>query len=336
MKGRSICFGLLIVAAALLNSVECPAQGIGDRNRAADGGDGQFGLQGRVYLPNGKPAVNARVSISSADTLPKTASTDLNGMFQVGSLRAGNYSVTVRAEGFPTEQEIVIIDRFAPIGRTFSVVINLQPEPPGPAAVSKDPRLEGIPGPAAEKFRRGIERLAQKDTKAGIVFFDEAIALHPAFAVAHYEKGTAYLKENSLDKALEAFVKAIEINPNYLEAKYSVGYTHYLKKNYEVAAAVFADVLKQKRDFAEAFLHLGISLYYLKNVTAAETALKAAVSLKDDASTALAHRFLGGMYMQANRKTEAAAELQKYLDLVPSAPDAARLKTTIEDLKKRS
>ena len=56
------------------------AQGIGDRNRAADGGDGRWSIQGRVYLPNGKPASDAKVSISSADSLPVSTVTNLDGV----------------------------------------------------------------------------------------------------------------------------------------------------------------------------------------------------------------------------------------------------------------
>ncbi len=99
---------------------------------------------------------------------------------------------------------------------------------------------------------------------------------------------------------------------------------------------MFTDVIKQKGNFAEAYMYLGISYYYLKENAVAEKALKAAISFKDDPSTALAHRFLGGMYIQTDRKAEAAAELQKYLELVPNAPDASRLKATVEDLKKKS
>lgn len=288
---------IVFSAAVLLFSTSLAAQGIGDRNRAADG-DGRYSIQGRVYLPSGKPAINAKVSINSADALAISSVTDLNGTFQVGSLRAGNYMVVVSVDGFPSEKETVTIDRFAPVGRTYSLVIHLQPE--------------GRPSKAAGSDQRS------------------------GSALAFFEKGSAYLKQNELDKALESFVKAVSIDQDYFEAKYSIGYTQYLKKNYEVASAIFVDILKQKRDFAEAYMYLGISLYYLQNIRDAETALKAAVAGKDDARVALAHRFLGGLYAQTKRHAEAAAELGKYLELVPTAPDADRLKATIEDLKKRS
>jgi len=335
MRRTFFCFFALMLAFVLTSGFEVQGQGIGDRNRPADGGDGSYGLQGRVYLPNGKPAVNASVAINSADSIPVNTRTDLNGVFQIGSLRAGNYTVIVRAEGFPTEQELVIIDRVAPAGRTFTVVVNIRPDAREAAGTPSDSKLAGVPKAAAEKYQRGVERLKQNDTKGAVSLFDEAIAVHPTFAAAHYEKGAALLKENNLDNALAAFVRAIEIDQKHFQAKYSVGYTHYLKKNYEVAAAVFADVIKQQGNFAEAYMYLGISYYYLKDNAVAEKALKAAISLKDDPSTALAHRFLGGMYIQGDRKAEAAMELQKYLDLVPNAPDASRLKATVEDLKKK-
>lgn len=336
MKGRAFYFFALAIAAVLFCSLQYRAQGVGDRNRAADGGDGTYGVQGRVYLPNGKPAINAKIYINSADSIAVTTVTDLNGMFQVGSLRAGNYSIVISVEGFPSERETVIIDRFAPAGRTFPIAVHFRSQGRREPEQTVDPKFQGVPKHAVDKYTEGVEKLRQNDLKAAVALFDEAIAAHANFAAAYYEKGTAHLKANSLDKALEAFVKAVSIDQEYFEAKYSVGYTQYLKKNYEVASAIFIDVLKQRRDFAEAYMYLGISLYYLKNAKDAETALKAAVSITNDARVALAHRFLGGLYIQADRKGEAAAELQKYLDLVPSAPDAGRLRSTIEDLKKKS
>jgi regulator of sirC expression with transglutaminase-like and TPR domain len=40
--------------------------------------------------------------------------------------------------------------------------------------------------------------------------------------------------------------------------------------------------------------------------------------------------------MQKKQNAEAAAELEKYVKLVPKAPDADKLKSTIADLKKNS
>jgi tetratricopeptide (TPR) repeat protein len=201
---------------------------------------------------------------------------------------------------------------------------------------STNPLLAGVPADALDKFRKGEEKLRRSDFKGAAALFDEATRSHPAFAAAYYEKGQAQLKDNDMDGALGSFVKAVQAKQDYLEAKYSVGYTQFLRKNYEVAAAVFDDVLKQKRDMPEAHMYLGISLYHLKNVEAAEAALRSAIAAHDGENVALAHRFLGGIYLQKKRNSEAAAELERYLELVPKAPDAGRLKETIAGLKKSS
>ena len=49
----------------------------------------------------------------------------------------------------------------------------------------------------------------------------------------------------------------------------------------------------------------------------------------------LTHKYLGGIYMQKKQNKEAIVELQKYLDLLPKAPDADKIKATISDLKKK-
>ena len=50
---------------------------------------------------------------------------------------------------------------------------------------------------------------------------------------------------------------------------------------------------------------------------------------------ALAHKYLGGLYMSAQKNKEAADELEKYLKLDPKAPDADRIKGTIKELRSK-
>lgn len=329
-------FIFMFSAAVWLSAVfSANGQGIGDRNRPSSGG--QYEIIGRVFLPNGKAAEGIRMTLSGADFTNSSTTTDADGAFAFGSVPAGNYTLSARAEGFENERESLTIERSASAGHAFKLAIHLRlPGQPKVQLRQRNPLLADVPDDALAKYQKGIEKLAKNDAKGAISDFDAAISQYPNFAAAWYEKGIAYLKANDLDKALEAFVKAISVKPDYLEAKYSVGYTQLLKKNYEVAAAVFDDVLKQKNDFALAQMYLGVSLYYLKNVDAAEASLKRAIAMKDDVQVALAHRYLGGIYAQKNRNAEAAAELQKYLDMVPTAPDADRLKNTIAELKKKS
>jgi Tfp pilus assembly protein PilF len=332
---RFIVNSLAVLAALAALTVFASAQGIGDRNRPQEGGNHL--ISGRVILPDGKPAAGVKVSMSSTDIVGSSQTTDSDGNFTFSGLPAGNYTLSVKAEGYQTENESLTIERFSAGGQGYQMVFHLRlPGQPKGDSRSANPLYKGVPKEAISKFEKGREKLSNNDPKGALSDFDAAIAAYPDFAAAHYERGSALLKTNELDKAMEAFVKAISLKPDYVEAKYGYGLTQLEKKNYEVAAAAFNDVLQQRKDLAEAHLNLGISLFYLKNQDAAESELKAAVSTKGGEKLAMAHLYLGQIYMQKKRNAEAVTELEKYLELVPKAPNADRIKSAIADLKKQS
>ena len=325
----SACFGALFSSLAL-------GQGIGERNRASDSSGGNFSLKGWIVLPDGRPAQNARVNVSSTDQPAKYYYTGMDGTFQTGSIPAGNYTISASVAGLPTESERLTIDRDTP-SRTFNVTLYLRdPGQKKGDSYSSDPNFRDVPKTAFERFRKGMEKLEKNNAKEAILDFDAAIAAHPNFPIAYYEKGAAHLKANELDAALAAFVRAIELKPDYTGAKYSVGYVQYLRKNYEVAAAIFDDVVKVKPDMSEAEIYRGISLYHLNYIDAAEVSLKKSIGTSSGARLPIAHLYLGQIYITKKKNAEAAAELEKYLELVPTAPNAEKLKTTIVDLRKKT
>jgi Tfp pilus assembly protein PilF len=320
---------VLSVCINLPSTTRVLGQGIGDPNRTAE--TGRYNISGKVYGPDGRPAIGIKIELTGTDFINLTTVTDQDGSFLFAAVPGGNYTVTTRSKEFQTETEPVTIER-AVAGSSFKIVINLRSQ--GSSAAYASPMLAGVPADAVGKLQKGMEKATAKDNKGAIALYDQAIAAYPNFAAAYYQKGTAYLALNDLDKALEAFVQAIQIKPDYLEAKYSYGYTEYLKKNYEIAAAAFDDVITQKINMPEAYMYHGISLFHLGNIDAAEKELKQAIASPAADRVALAHRFLGGLYMQKKQNAAAADELQKYLDLVPKTPDADKIRATIASLRK--
>ncbi|MEO8574113.1 MAG: tetratricopeptide repeat protein [Pyrinomonadaceae bacterium] len=311
-----------------LGALDAYGQGIGDRNRIT--GRGTYRITGKVYLPDGSPAKNLSVTASGSEVDNGSTRTDLDGVYTFSGLSSGNYTVSVREKGYRTETETLTIPEGVVSGQPFTIFFYLRTT----SAASANPLLKDIPKGPLAKFEKGMEKMGSGDFTAAVPLFQEAIALYPQFAAAYFERGSAYLKLNDNDKALESFVKAIEIKPDYVEAKYWFGYTHYIKKNYEVAADIFDDVLKQKAEMPEASMYLGISLFNLKNVDGAEASLKKALAAKGGEKLALAHLYLGQIYAQKKKNAEAVVELEKYLELLPKAPNAEKIKSAIADLKK--
>lgn len=336
MRVKHFISSLLAGFAVLLTYTTIAAQGIGDRNRPSEGGN--HIITGRVILPDGRPAVGAKVSMSSNEMIGSSTTTDYDGAFTFAGLPGGNYSLSVRADGYQTENESMTIERFAAGGQGYRTIFHLRlpGQPKVDAQGAANPLLKGVPRDAVSKYEKGMEKAANNDPKGAVSDFEAAIAAYPNFAAAYYQKGSALLKMNDPDKAMEAFVKAIGIKPDYTEAKYGYGLTQFEKKNYEIAAAAFNDVLQRRKDMAEAHLNLGISLFYLKNFDAAESELKAAINTKGGEKLALGHLYLGQIYAQKKRRADAVTELEKYLELLPKAPNADRVKIAIADLKKQS
>lgn len=327
MKMRSSIRFLSIVGFSLVLSTGAYAQAVGAGRAGAN--SGSYTVTGKVTLPDGHAAVAAKVEVT-CDFTTASGNTDSDGVYRLTGIPAGNCTVTARAAGFEPVTENRTINRDTPYGQSIYVPIFLRSDPYG-----SNPLYAGVPKPALDKYKKAMEKIEKGDAEGALSSLDQAIAAHAGFAAAWYQKGQIHLKKNDNEKAIAAFVKAIESKPEYLEAKYGFGVAQFQKKDYAVSEAVFRDVLL-KTDMPEAHLNLGISLYYLKKVDAAETELKNAAASKAGDKLALAHLYLGQIYIQRKNNADAISELQKYLELVPKAPNADRVKATIADLKKQS
>ncbi|HEX8367476.1 MAG TPA: tetratricopeptide repeat protein [Pyrinomonadaceae bacterium] len=310
------------------------AQGYGDRNST---GDGKLAIQGKVFLPNGNPASGVTVSFSGTEFVSGTTRTDDSGNFRFSNLPPGNYTVTVRGtEEFETDNEAIAMGKESSAGQAFTVVFNLRSKGTKKGDLSANPFFAKVPKEALKKYQEAAESVKKNDLKAAGAALDAAIAIYPDFALAYNEKGLLLVKQNELDKALEAYVKAIQLKPDYFDAKFNFGYALLNRKEYQQTEMVFRDLLKQKNDMPTAHMYLAIALIGLKKYDEAEAELKQAVSMKGGENLAQAHRYLAGIYIQKNRNAEAIAELQKFLALSPKAPDTDKIKSIIEDLKKKS
>ncbi len=334
MKKNSYYIVMLAFALAMFTS-GANAQGYGDRNTASNGPDeGRYALAGKVVMPDGLPAKRVRVSYSSTAGASSSLETDDEGTFRFSGVPSGNYSISAKVEGLPTATENVIVSREGTLGQAATVVLYIRNEGQKKGDFSANPLFKDVPKEAMAKYQKAAEKTG--DPKAAILLLDEAITIHPQFAMAHYEKGLLYQKQNDLDNAMVSFQKAIAAKPDFIDAKMSYGMTLIGMKNYELAASVFQDVMKQKNDIPASYYNFGIAMMGMNRVDIAEKAFKYALSLKGGENLAGAHKYLGSIYMQKKQNAEAIAELQKYLEMMPKAGDADKIKAAIEGLKKQS
>ena len=118
---------------------------------------------------------------------------------------------------------------------------------------------------AYNNLRRGAYRKVQghftgsKDKyDEAIEYYNEAIALHPAFAQAYYERGVAYSSKEDCERAVEDLTKAIELDPDFIGSYIERGFNRILIEEYDGAISDYNWVIKHDDlNKARAYCDLG-------------------------------------------------------------------------------
>jgi Flp pilus assembly protein TadD len=319
----------LIVFSTLAAHAQAPGS---SRGGGLPSGEGNISLQGRIHFPSGQSASGRtiRVSLESVSAFRSDSTTpDQDGVFRFNGLTPGDYTVVVDA-GSEFERAREPVGIYAGTsGKIVQVSINLQPK-----IDSSNPLFAGVPSNALSLYQKGAAAARKGDSKAAAESFSAAVAAHPNFALALSELGTQYMMLKQLDKAGETYEALLKLKPNDVSAHLNLGIVAYNKKKMEDAESHFRKALELKSSGPTAHYYLGLTLIGLKRYSDAQTEFEAAIANGGE-NLALAHKYLGGLYMSAQKNQQAADELEKYLKLDPKAPDADRIKGTIKDLRSK-
>ena len=333
MSANRLSLFVLMIGVMLLSAFSAGAQAPGSsRGLASSGGNNM--IQGRIHLPSGQAVTGktVKISLESVNNFGNISTVaDQDGTFRFTSLEAGAYTVVVDAgPEFEKARESVSIDRqTSGGGRSIQVTIQLYPK-----VDASNPAFAGIPEKALNLYQKGAAAARKNDPKAAVGFLNDAIAAHPNFPIALNELGTQYIILKQWDKAGETFETLLKLKPTDPAAHLDLGIAHFNQKKMEEAESHLRKALELKSGGPTAHYYLGLTLISLKRYDDAQREFEAAIANGGE-NLALAHRYLGGLYMTANKHQQAADELEKYLKLDPKAADADRIKGTIKDLRSK-
>jgi Tfp pilus assembly protein PilF len=320
-----ICFAL---SAASLSYSQGVLPG---SSRGPTTGSGNNTIQGRVHFPSGQATGSVKVNLESTSSFGASSSTatDQDGTFRFRGLEPGNYTVVVDAGNqYEKAREPVIIDNESR-GRLVQVAIQLHLK-----VDASNPAFAGVNDKALNLYQKGTAAAKKGDNKAAAQFLSDAVAAYPNFPIAISDLGVLYMKMNEMDKAAQTFEELIKLKPTDATAYLNLGIARYNQKKFEDAETHLRKALELKSSGPMAHYYLGMTLISLKRYGDALPEFEATVANGGE-NIALAHKYLGGLYMSANKNQQAADELEKYLKLDPKAPDAERIKGTIKDLRSK-
>ena len=335
LKWQHFAVGVFL-SLCFAGSVSAQISGISDSESQTNLG-GNNVIFGTVFAPSGRPIESrVRVKLSTMTRGDRYFTTNQNGSFKFTGLPAGSYTVLIDKEAdFKSAQATVDIIQFrGSPAQTYTVNIRLEfkdrAERPKPAVVNAE--LLNVPKKALTHYEAAME-LAKKNEHQGAI--DElklAIAEHPTFTQAFNELGVQYLKLNKLEEANDAFQGALKIDPASFPALINRGIVNVMMKRYGEAVPILRKALKNHEQSAVGHYFLGQALANLGLFDDAEQALLKSLELgKEEMKEA--HRILAIIYSSKGAKKRAADELETYLKLAPTTPDAEKLKDQIRKLR---
>ena len=326
----------VVLSLCLAGSVSAQISGISDSESQTNLG-GNNSIVGTVLTPSGRPIESrVRIKLSTMTRGDRYFTSNQNGSFAFKGLPSGSYTVIIDKEVDykPVAQTVDIIQFRNSPGQTYTVNIRLEfkerTESPKPAVVNAE--LLNVPKKALTHYEAAIE-LAKKNEHQGAI--DElklAIAEHPTFTQAFNELGVQYLKLNKLEEANEAFLGALKIDPESFPALINRGIVNVMMKRYGEAVPILRKALKNHEQSPVGHYFLGQALANLGLFDDAEKDLLKALELGKE-NMKEAHRILAIIYSAKGSKKRAADELEAYLKLAPTTPDAEKLKDQIRKLR---
>jgi Tfp pilus assembly protein PilF len=272
------------------------------------------------------------------------AYTDSNGYYVITGLGNGTYAVVVEAEGYKPFRQTTRLDNI--IQPRGQVMVVLEPAPK--EAPTKGPMIAGStssgelnakhPLPpfdpkAVKEFDKGNKEQQQGNSQAALEHFQKALRIDANFYPALNNMGTLLEQQGNHAQAREAFLKAREINPDDGEAYINLGHVLYEEGQFRAAVDQLDQGLRRSPQSAVGNFFLGSAYFKLREAEKAEPLLKKACTL-DPQHMSPAHLQLANLYLQRHDYGAARVQLQTFLQMNPSAPQAPAIKKMLADLGK--
>ncbi len=335
MLGRKVLGLLSVVLFGLCFVVPVTAQMI-PPSEGDTGLGGANTITGMILVPSGQ-RLERRITIrlQTMTRGDRVTMTDDYGKFAFQGLVSGDYTVVIdkEKEYEPYSQQVQVrqFRGFPP--QLYNLNIRLEFKGRAEAKLGViNAELAKIPKPALDKYNKAIELAKNGDRAGAILQLQGAIAEYPEFMIAYNEMGVLYMKLNDLQKSDDALQAALKIDAKAFMPLMNRGILLVMLKRYADAEPLLREVVKMKSEEAVGHYFLGQAVANLGNFDEAEKELSTAIKLGGDEMKE-AHRLLAIIYSARGDKKHAIAELETYLRLNPTTPDAEQLRNVILKLK---
>ena len=298
---------------------------LGAGSLSAQDWKGKARVEGRVSNEKGEPIAGATVQLRRYGNGPDVK-TDKKGRWAYLGLAGGPWDVDVVAPGYQSRKVSV---RLSEIDRLPPMQMSLEPVPQAVAApppVPKDTSAEILAA-----IERGNELLAQKNFTGARAEYEKALAALPDNAVILRGIAQTWYGDKKIDEAIATLKRVVELDPADTTAPLLLANLLLEKGNLEEAKAVLAKLPPDSIKDPGVYVNFGVLLLNQKKPSEAWGYFDQAVRVAP--ADAESYFYRGLTAVQLKKKTEAKADLEKYLELAPDGAQAADAKELLKSVK---
>jgi tetratricopeptide (TPR) repeat protein len=273
-------------------------------------------IKGVVKDKLGRPVPDVKIVFTDSQSGNKfSLKSNKEGKFLKFGIPPAEYKITAQPEGyFPYMTSLVVI-----FGKEENLEIILEKIPP---KLDQD-----------KNFQDGLNFFKQGQYNEALEYFEKVVAKFPESAEAFYNLGVSELRAGKMDQAIAALEKTVQLKPDLTEAYFALGECYFNKGESDQAIRMFSKTLDLKGQDSKSYYNLGIVYYKLNRVDEAISSFEKSIDLDPTFSSAY---YQGGIaHIKKGDLKKALQYLEQFLKQEPNAPEAAQVRTMIEELKKQ-
>jgi tetratricopeptide (TPR) repeat protein len=296
-----------------------------------------------VFGPGRKPVPQIPVELlDELNSVVQRTKTDQTGRYSFNRVPSGRFAVKVMPLGTNLEEQVqeTQVATMAVDGRADHIQLDFELR----ERRSRDNRLgstgtvfvQDIPVEARKLYDAALSDLGAKKAAAGETNLQDAIRIFPNYYDALTRLGLLGIELKKFDMARDSFSRAVAVNDRSFTAWYGLSYADFALNKISTAIPEAEKALELDKTSVDVYLLLGIMQRRLKDYSKAEKSLLQAKKL-DNGKNPDINWNLALLYAHnLNNYAAAAAELETYLKILPTAPNKSSIEKLIKQFREKA
>ncbi len=283
---------------------------------SAQGWRGMGRVAGKVTDEQGNPLEGVKVKLELPGAGGTELKTNKKGEWAIGGIARGDWNVDFESPGYDALRITVNIQE---LSRIPPLETKLKK-----SAIDPNELIKGQLTKAAALLNEKKYAEARAIYDDLLVKFPQAYQIEPLIARTYYG-------EKQYDKAIEHLKQAVSMNPTNMETRLLLGNILIEQGRSAEAKEVLAAVDETGVKDPLVFVNVGIGLLNANKADEALPYFEKAITRFPQAGDAYYYRAL--VRLQKSDADGAKADLKKFLELAPDAPEAPAAKKALEQMK---